>query len=131
MKFYLLFLAFLLLSQPSNGNDYSIEAFLSYIEENGYYSILHEIKCNLGDDVAISFCKEFIKSNDCDLYIRVYLICSKKELTKNISLKNYLLSDSVKKILFVDKTEEEIKKKIEKFSLKVEPFLPRDDRLQP
>ena len=131
MKFYLLFLAFLLLSQPSNGDSYSIDPFLSYMEENGYASILHEIKCNLGDDVAISVCKEIIQSNDCDTYIKVYLICPNKIKNKNMILEDYLLSESVRKILFVNKTEEEIKKIIEKLLIKVKRFLPGDDRLQP
>ena len=45
----------------------------NYLQENGFFELLTEIKHNLGNDVSIDFCKELFKSNDCETVIRVYI----------------------------------------------------------
>ena len=56
-------------------SSFSIDDFLNYLQETGYYDIIMKIKYYYNVDIAISFCKEFIKSNDCDLLVRVYIPC--------------------------------------------------------
>ena len=66
----LLFMMFIIIL---NGN-YSIDSFINYLQESGYYDILVEIKYSLGDDVAIALCQELvIQTNDCEYIIRVYM----------------------------------------------------------
>ena len=54
---------------------YSLDLFLQYLQNEGYYDLLLEIKIIFGDDVAINVCKELVKNNkDCETVIRIYLI---------------------------------------------------------
>ena len=52
---------------------YSIEALLNYLQEKGLYDFLVEVKSYYGNDVSISFCKELVKSYDCETVVRVYI----------------------------------------------------------
>ena len=45
------------------------------MQKTGYYDIIVKIKIYYGVDIAISFCKEIIKSEDCDILVRVYVPC--------------------------------------------------------
>ena len=54
---------------------YSIDEFLNYMHESGYYGLITQIKYSYGTDIAISFCKEIIKSEHCDLLVRIYIHC--------------------------------------------------------
>ena len=53
--------------------DFSIESFINYLQEKGYYDLLVEIKRYYGKDVAIDVCKEIIQSTDCETIIRIYI----------------------------------------------------------
>ena len=52
---------------------YSINEFLNYLQENGYYEIIHQIKIYYGDDVAISFCQGLVETGDCETVVKVYM----------------------------------------------------------
>ena len=69
-----LFCVILLLSYIEvQGGDYSIDSFLDYLQETGYYDIMQSIKLYFGDDVAIDICQELVHSNDCETIVRVYM----------------------------------------------------------
>ena len=53
--------------------DYSIESFINYLQEKGYYNLLVEIKRYYGKDVAIDVCREIIQSKDCETLIKIYI----------------------------------------------------------
>ena len=105
MNFYLVLISCLLISVTSGFKDYSIDTFINNIEEAGYYEILYDIKCQFGTDVTIAFCKEFVKSNDCERYVNVYLpscFQNPKYLFNKELLKNYLNQKEVKKVLLTN-----------------------------
>ena len=56
------------------GGDYSIDSFLDYLQETGYYDLIQVIKNTFGDNVAIDVCKELAKNSDCECLVRVYMI---------------------------------------------------------
>ena len=70
---YLFFMMLLLSNIEVQGGDYSIDTFLDYLQEKGYYELIQEIKNAFGDDVAIAVCKELVQSNDCEIVVRVYM----------------------------------------------------------
>ena len=72
MKAFKTLLSILFIISFVNGN-YSINAFLDYLQSEGYYDLFTEIKIALGSDVAIAMCKEFVRSNDCDTAVRIYM----------------------------------------------------------
>ena len=71
LRTFLFALLFISFSNIKGG--YSIDDVLDYLQENGYYDIIHQIKIYLGDDVAIEVCKQFIATYDCDIIVRVYM----------------------------------------------------------
>ena len=70
----ILFILFPLIIFNFDLSKYSINKFIEYLEETGYYEVISNIKSVLGDDMAIDVCKEFVKSNDCEVVIRTYMI---------------------------------------------------------
>ena len=56
------------------GGDYSIDSFLDYLQQTGYYDLIQEIKNSFGDDIAIAVCEELVQSNDCEIVVRIYMI---------------------------------------------------------
>ena len=71
LRTFLFALLFISFSNIKGG--YSIDYVLDYLQENGYYDIILQIKIYLGDDVAIEVCKQFIATYDCDIIVRVYM----------------------------------------------------------
>ena len=71
LRTFLFALLFISFSNIKGG--YSIDYALNYLQENGYYDIIQQIKIYLGDDVAIEVCKQFIATYDCDTIVRVYM----------------------------------------------------------
>ena len=53
--------------------DYSIESFINYMQEKGYYDLLGIIKYYYGYDIAIDFCLSLVETNDCEVLIRIYI----------------------------------------------------------
>ena len=52
---------------------YSIDALLDYLQETGYYEVIYQVKIYFGIDVAIDFCKEIVKTNQCEDIVTVYM----------------------------------------------------------
>ena len=55
---------------------YSIDAFLDFLQENGYYEIILQVKMTFGDDIAIDVCKQLVQTNDCEIVVRTYMTSS-------------------------------------------------------
>ena len=53
--------------------DYSIDTFLDYLQQSGYYELIQSIKIYFGDDVAIDVCLELTQTNDCETVVKVYM----------------------------------------------------------
>ena len=70
---YLLFIVFILSNVGVKGN-YSISTLLNYLQEKQYYDIIFQIKLSFGDDVAISVCRSFIATFQCEEVVKVYMI---------------------------------------------------------
>ena len=58
----------------SQDDDFSIIAFLNYLEENGYFEIISRIKYSFGVDPAIDFCKDLFPTKDCEEIVNNYII---------------------------------------------------------
>ena len=71
---YLFCMILILSNIEVQGGSYSIQPFLDYLQEKGYYEIIQAIKNSFGDDIAIAVCKELTKSNDCEEVVRVYMV---------------------------------------------------------
>ena len=70
---YLFYMMLLLSIIEVQGNNYSIDYFLEYLHEKGYYALIQGIKKAFGDDVAIAFCEYLVENSDCQIAIRVYM----------------------------------------------------------
>ena len=53
--------------------EFTIEALLNYLQENGIYDLLAEIKLYLGEDVTIMLCKTFVETIHCEEVVRIYI----------------------------------------------------------
>ena len=69
----LIFLLLILTTISNVKGDFSIDIFINYLQEKGLYEILVEIKRCFGIDISVAFCRELIKSNDCETVIRIYM----------------------------------------------------------
>ena len=70
---YLFYMMLLLSNTEVLGGDNSKDTFLNYLQEKGYYDIIHSVKVLFGDDIAIDVCLELIQSDDCKEVVRVYM----------------------------------------------------------
>ena len=52
---------------------YSIYEIIDYLQENQQYEIINSIKCFLGNDVAIGYCKQLVETEHCDVVVKVYM----------------------------------------------------------
>ena len=109
---------FLILTTISNiKGDYSIEAFLNYLQEKGLYDLLVEVKTYFGTDISISFCKELIKSIDCDTVVRVYISPNKcrpgEDRETNIKNANQIMNEYRKRLMLAGYTLEQIQKLVD------------------
>ena len=87
---------------------YSIDAFLDYLQENGYYEIILQVKITFGDDIAIDVCKQLVQTNDCEIVVKTYMTGSHSmncpSVPHNyIELKNKIKTEPSKD--FIDKIE--------------------------
>ena len=73
LALYLLFIVSILSIVGVKGN-YSIDTLLNFLQHKGYYDIIFQIKLSFGDDVAISVCRSFIATFQCEEVVRVYMI---------------------------------------------------------
>ena len=70
---YLLYMMLLLPNIEVLNGSYSIDSFLDYLQEKGYYDLIQSVKIYFKDDVAIDICKELTGSNDCEEVVKVYM----------------------------------------------------------
>ena len=84
MKSFILILSllFMVKTQDTTAQRYSIKPFIEYLQDQGYYKILEDIKMNFGTDVAVDMCKSLIPSPHCNEVVRNYVktpavICSR------------------------------------------------------
>ncbi len=64
--------------------DFTINTFINRMQSSENYTIIYNMKCTLGDDVAIAFCKEIAEdSNFCTTLVKTYMICPETQ-DKNI-----------------------------------------------
>ena len=102
-------------------NNYSINAFLDYLQHTGYYEVIEDIKIYAGIDVAIDFCLNFIQSNDCEKVIKFYMSSYShgiKDDTNPIELISLVHQDKNQKVLLKFYPKEEIELRIKKILLK-------------
>ena len=75
-----------------NLDDYSINSFLNYLHENGYYELIYEIKCQYGSDVANECCFLLFESVYCEEVVRVYMSkCPSSNPHSDKSLKDLII----------------------------------------
>ena len=72
----LLSFLFIVKGQDTSAEDFSIQAFVNYLQENNYWEILVQVSVYFGDDVAIEVCKSFVPSPHCEEVVRVYIQAS-------------------------------------------------------
>ena len=54
--------------------NYSIKPFIDFLQKSGYYEVIRSVKKELGSDIAIAFCKEFVlQTNDCKEVVTIYM----------------------------------------------------------
>ena len=54
--------------------NYSIKPFIDFLQKSGYYEVIRSVKIELGSDIAIAFCKEFVlQTNDCKEVVTIYM----------------------------------------------------------
>ena len=106
MKAILLLLLSLIIlkANSQNNNNYSIDSFLDYLQESGYYEVIFGIKLSYGNDYAIGFCKTYVAmTSDCELVVVIYMIIRIRARAdiKEIDVKpssNSTVQDEIKKI---------------------------------
>lgn len=75
-----IFLPFIILSLDIS--QYSINSFLNFLQETGYYEIIAQIKILYESDYAIAVCKEFTKSVYCKEAVLIYMPASSRPPTR-------------------------------------------------
>ena len=63
--------------QDTIAQSYAINPFIQFIQNNGIWEVLTEIKKYFGTDVAIEVCVDFLESPHCDEVVKVYIIDNK------------------------------------------------------
>ena len=64
--------------------DFTMNTFINILQSSENYTIIYNIKCTLGDDIAIAICKEMEEdSNFCTTLVKTYMICPETQ-DKNI-----------------------------------------------
>ena len=55
--------------------DFTMNTFINILQSSENYTIIYNIKCTLGDDIAIAFCEESEKTKSCTKLVKVYMKC--------------------------------------------------------
>ena len=79
----------LLVTKEDWGDNFLINTFLKYIQGNGYYDVINEVKCEISTDVAIEVCKILTESPHCEEVVRVYMTCSVRSPTPGAPSPSY------------------------------------------
>ena len=51
--------------------DFTMNTFINRMQSSENYTIIYNIKCTLGDDIAIAFCEESEKTKSCTKLVKV------------------------------------------------------------
>ena len=71
---FLLLSLIILKANSQNNNNYSIEYFLDYLQNSGYYEVILGIKLSFGNDYAICFCKTYVTMTlHCEEVVVIYM----------------------------------------------------------
>ena len=62
-----------------NNAQRKILTYLNYLQNEGYYDLIYQVKCGFGDDVAIYVCKALDDSPHCEEAVKVYMNSCIKE----------------------------------------------------
>ena len=73
MKVLLLLLFSLLFVGNIQQESYSIEPFVTYMHETGYFSLIQQVKYNLGYYISIQLCLDLTDNNCCEELVAVYI----------------------------------------------------------
>ena len=60
--------------QDITAQQYSINTFINYLQDNGYWEMFFEVKNFFGVDVTVEFCNTFVPSPHCEEVVNVYLL---------------------------------------------------------
>ena len=71
--FLIICLLFIVKNQDTTAIAYSINPYIDYLQENGYWSIIREVKLNFGKTVSIEFCLELVPSPHCEETVLTYI----------------------------------------------------------
>ena len=93
MKSLAILVLSILLFNFTDSNEYSIDEALNYLQSTGLYEVLVQVKYYFGNDVAISLCKEFVLSYDCEQIIKTYI----SSPSKAPSIRKRTLKNKIKK----------------------------------
>ena len=73
MKYIIIVLLTLLIATKEEINPYGINPFIEYLQENGYYELITDVKCKITTDVAIEVCEILTESPHCEEVLRIYM----------------------------------------------------------
>ena len=65
----------LVIATKEDVNGYTINPFIIYLQETGYYEVINDVKCKITTDVAIEVCKILTESPHCEEVVRIYMSC--------------------------------------------------------
>ena len=75
MKYTIILLLTLLIATKEDVNGYTINPFIEYLQETGYYEVISDVKCQITTDVAIEVCEILTESPHCEEVVRVFMTC--------------------------------------------------------
>ena len=65
----------LVIATKEDSNCYTINPFITYLQETGYYEVINDVKCKITTDVAIEVCEILTESPHCEEVVRIYMTC--------------------------------------------------------
>ena len=99
--------------------DYTFETLFNYLQDEGFLDILLQIKINLGGDIAISMCKEIVKTQQCETIIKIFNPSGSRSINPGEdNINNNKNNKSLKEILFEEKNLQILNKKFNKIEIK-------------
>ena len=76
MKYTIILLLTLVIATKENGVLFTINPFINYLQETGYYEVINDVKCQITSDVAIEVCEILTESPHCEEVVRIYMTCA-------------------------------------------------------
>ena len=76
--------------EPLKG-EYSIDSFINYLQEIGYFNLIQEIKLFYGEDIAVDVCEKLVDNNNCEAVVRVHMIDNGKSEIEDIEYANQVM----------------------------------------